>query len=550
MRTGTAIFLGAALGAAGLATGYWISTAQHRNAVVAPQTGATSASSAANASDAKAATGERKVLYWYDPMVPGQRFDKPGKSPFMDMQLVPKYADEGEASGVAIDPRVVQNLGVRTAEVRTATLAPTVEAVGTVAWNERGVVLLQARTGGFVERLYARAPLDPVRKGQPLVELLVPEWTAAQEEYLALLASKLAGNDELRAAARQRLLLLGMSETDVARLESERKVQSRKTLRAPIDGVIAELEVREGMTVMPGATLFRIVNLGTVWVNAQVPETLAAYLTPNAKVEARLAAYPGQVFKGSVNAILPEVDPATRTLRARIELANPGGALKPGMFATLALAPSEARQMLVVPAEAVIRTGERNVVIVAEGEGRFRPVDVQVGGDQGADTEIVRGLKAGERVVVSGQFLIDSEASLRASGDRLRAGSDTYHVEGRLERATKDELTISHEAVPALKWPEMTMDFLPPPGGVPANVKPGDRIRFEFRQKGEGEWQVTRIEPAKGSAATGPAGTGAAAGSVPRAAGGTQATPAPAGRAAQGAPVPSAHDHGAHGAKP
>jgi len=549
MRTGTAILLGAALGAAGLAAGYWIATAQHRAVAGAPQTAATTAS-AANANDAKGTAGERKVLYWYDPMVPGQKFDKPGRSPFMDMQLVPKYADEVEGAGVAIDPRVVQNLGVRTAEVRTATLAPTVEAVGTVAWNERGVVVLQARTGGFVEKLYARAPLDPVRKGQPLVELLVPEWTAAQEEYLALAASKLAGNDELRAAARQRLLLLGISEADVARLEAERKVQSRTTLRSPIDGVIAELEVREGMTVMPGATLFRIVNLGTVWVNAQVPETLAGYLRPNAKVEARVAAYPGQVFKGSVNAILPEVDLATRTLRARIELANPGGVLKPGMFATLAFAPGDGRQVLVVPSEAVIRTGERNVVIVAEGEGRFRPVDVQVGGDQGADTAIVKGLKAGERVVVSGQFLIDSEASLRATGDRLRSGGDTYRVDGRLERATKDELTISHEAVPALKWPEMTMDFLPPPGGVPANVKPGDRIRFELRQKGEGEWQVTRIEPARDGAKAAPGDSPAAARSTTTAPTTREATPAPAGAADRAAPAPAAHDHGAHGAKP
>jgi Cu(I)/Ag(I) efflux system membrane fusion protein len=528
MKTGAAITLAVALAVAGGAAGYWFAISRHAAVV----TSSAPSSVGVATTDTTPAGSERKVLYWYDPMVPNQKFDKPGKSPFMDMQLVPKYADEAGGTGdVAIDPRIVQNLGVRTAEVRTAKMAPSVEAVGTIVWNERGVVVLQARTAGFVERLYARAPLDPVRKGAPLVELLVPDWAAAQEEYLALVASKMPGSDELRAAARQRLLLLGMSEGDVARLDADRRVQSRITLRSPIDGVVSELEVREGMTVMPGATLFRIVNLGTVWVNAQVPETLAAYLKPNAKVEARVAAYPGQVFKGSVNAILPEMDLATRTIRARIELSNPGGALKPGMFATLGFAPGSARNVLAVPSEAVIRTGERNVVIVAEAEGRFRPVDVEVGSDSGGETEIVKGLSPGDRVVVSGQFLIDSEASLRATGERLRSGTDTYRIEGRLEHATGDALTISHGAVPALKWPEMTMDFLPPPGGVPANVKAGDRIRFEFRQKGEGEWQVTRIEPDVPS----PSAAGSAAS---------------AGPTAKAPKRPAVQDHSAHGAKP
>jgi Cu(I)/Ag(I) efflux system membrane fusion protein len=167
------------------------------------------------------------------------------------------------------------------------------------------------------------------------------------------------------------------------------------------------------------------------------------------------------------------------------------------MFATLAFAPAAARETLLVPSEAVIRTGERAVVILAEGEGRFRPVDVEVGPDNGADTEIRKGLAAGDRVVTSGQFLIDSEASLRASAGRMQSSADTHRVDGRLERVGPEGLTISHGAVPELKWPEMTMDFLAPEGGVPANVKPGDRITFEFRQKGEGEWQVTRIEKAR-----------------------------------------------------
>lgn len=500
MRTTHALLLAAALAAAGAALGYRY--ALHGHAAAGAQPAAAAAGTAAPAGE-----GERKVLYWYDPMYPQTRFDKPGKSPFMDMQLVPKYADEaGGGSGVAIDPRVSQSLGVRTAEARPGMLERRVEAVGSVAWNERGVVVLQARTGGFVERLHVRAPLDPVAKGAPLVELLVPEWTAAQEEYLALLRTTLPGSDELRAAARSRLLLLGMTETHVQRLEASRTPQSRVTLHAPIGGVVAELDVREGMTVMAGATLFRIVDLGTVWVNAQVPETHGAVLRPGAAVEARVAAYPGELFRGKVGAILPEVDAATRSIRARIELANPGGRLKPGMFATLDFRPEAARKALLVPSEAVIRTGERTVVVVAEGDGRFRPVDVETGAESGGETEIVKGLTPGTRVVVSGQFLIDSEASLRASGTRMQGGADTYRIDGVLEHVANDALTISHAPVPALKWPEMTMEFVPPKAGVPAGVKPGDRIVFEFRAGAkDGDWEVTRIEPAAGAAAAGAA---------------------------------------------
>jgi Cu(I)/Ag(I) efflux system membrane fusion protein len=511
MNNPSAITLALVLGAGGAAAGYWYAT---RHADHAP-------ASQAAAQGAAATQAERKVLFWYDPMYPATKFDKPGKSPFMDMQLVPKYADEAAdaGGGVSIDPRIVQNLGVRTVAAEQGTLERRVEAVGSVAWNERGVVVLQARTAGFVEKLHARAPLDPVAKGAPLVELLVPEWTGAQEEYLALLRSKIAGGDELRAAARARLLLLGMNERDVQRLEASGMPQSRITLHSPIDGVIAELDVREGMTVMAGATLFRIVNLGTVWVNAQVPETLGAVLRPGAPVEARVAAYPGDVFKGKVGAILPEVDAATRSIRARIELANPGAKLKPGMFATLDFRPDAARPALLVPSEAVIRTGERNVVVVADGEGRFRPVEVQIGADSGGRTEVVSGIAAGTRVVVSGQFLIDSEASLRASGTRMQGGADVHRASGVLEHIAKDALTISHAPVPALKWPEMTMEFVPPKDGVPPDLKPGDRIMFEFRAGAkDGDWEVTRLDRATGGQA--------AAGTV------------------KPAPPPAAHDHG------
>jgi len=384
---------------------------------------APSAGTAQTAGDANAAKG-KKVLYWHDPMVPGQKFDKPGKSPFMDMQLVPVYADGGADEGaVAISPRVQQNLGVRVAQVKSGSLSSTIEAVGSVAYNERDVAVVQARSNGFLERLYVRAPLDRVRKGQPLAQLYVPDWVAAQEEYLSAkrigadLASKALGG--LADAAAQRMRLAGMSEEQIRAVDSSGKVQSRLTITAPIGGVVGELTAREGMTVMVGAPLFRLNGLSTVWVNAELPEVAAAQVRPGNLVEARTPAAPGAVFKGKVSAILPEVNPTTRTIKARIELANPGEQLVPGMFATVNFAPAARNDVLLVPSEAVIQTGKRTVVVVAQGDGKFAPVDVEVGLESNGQTEVRKGLKTGQNVVVSGQFLVDSESNLKAFTTRM-----------------------------------------------------------------------------------------------------------------------------------
>ena len=372
-------------------------------------------------------SGGKKILYWHDPMVPQQKFDKPGKSPFMDMQLVPVYAgEEGDEGTVRISPRVQQNLGVRTAEVVSGALTPTIEAVGSVAFNERDVVVVQARSNGFIEKLYVRAPLDPVRKGQSLAEVYVPDWVAAQEEYLSAKRIAATGLGEslggLQEGAVQRMRLAGMTDEQIRLVESTGAVHARTTVTAPASGVVTELGAREGMTIMSGATLFRINGLGTVWINAEVPENIAAQVRPGNPVEARTPALPGTTFKGRVNAILPEVAPATRTLKVRIEIANAGGTLVPGMFATINFAPAMKKKSLLVPTEALIRTGTRNVVIVGEGDGRFRSQEVKVGTESGDQTEILSGVSAGERVVTSGQFLIDSEASLKGVMPRLNGG--------------------------------------------------------------------------------------------------------------------------------
>ena len=470
------------------------------------------------AADADPAAG-RTILYWQDPMVPGQRFDKPGKSPFMDMPLVPVYAEPKGEGSVTIDPRMQQNLGVRTAEVREAVIAAGIDAVGSVAYNERDVAVVQARANGFLERLHVRAPLDPVRKGQTLAEIYVPDWVAAQEEYLAARRIAQQQSDTASLAglvdgARQRMRLAGMTDAQIRTVEADGIVRPRMTVTAPIGGVVGELAAREGMTVMTGAPLFRVNGLSTVWVNAEVPENAAARVLAGAAVDARTAALPGRTYKGAVSAILPAIDPATRTIKARIELANPDGRLVPGMFVTVSFTPAAGKPVLLVPTEAVIQTGTRSVVIVALDDGRFTPIDVEVGIDTGGETEIRGGLQAGQKIVVSGQFLLDSEANLRAATTRMgeapggakakssaatgvsssgAASASVHRAEGTVEAIEHDGIMVSHGAIASLGWGPMTMGFRLASHGVPAGIAVGDHVRFEFRSTPDGGFEISSI---------------------------------------------------------
>ena len=245
-----------------------------------------------------------------------------------------------------------------------------------------------------------------------------------------------------------------------------------------------------------------------VWVEASIPEGQAAQVREGSPAQARSDAYPGRTFTGKVSAILPQIDPATRTLRARIDLANPGTVLKPGMFVGVTLGSAAAAPALVVPQEAVIATGKRNVVIVAGDDNRFVPTDVTLGRPVGADVEVTSGLSEGQRIVTSGQFLIDSEASLKSVLTRLESsapdskpGATGGHTgEGKVEKVGSDELTLSHGPIPALKWPPMTMGFKLPPSGLPPGLKAGDEIKFEFVEKGD-SYQITRIEQKRASGA-------------------------------------------------
>lgn len=456
-------------------------------------------------------TASRRVLYWHDPMVPGTKFDKPGKSPFMNMELVPVYADEAASDDgkVTISARTVQNLGIRVVEVKDARMPMGFTATGAVSVDERSFSVVQTRVNGYIEKLHVRAQYDTVTRGQPLAEIYSPEWLAAQGEYLVLKQSTQPGAEPLAQAARTRLALLGISEAQLQRIDQTGRPEARVTLYAPDTGVVWEINVRDGMAVSSGMPLLRLASLAAVWVNAEVPETEAALVRPGAPVSARATALPDAIYKGTVATVLPDVNAATRTIKARIVLNNPGARLKPGMFVSVTFN-DESKSMLTVPAEAVIHTGKRSVVIVATlngGGGKFHPVDVQTGRDSGGMTEIRNGLTAGQKVVASGQFLIDSESSLKTTLNRLQSAPDAatramqHTASGKINKIdVKDgTLELTHGPIPALKWPAMTMMFRAADKAILANVKAGDEIEFDMLAAPgkDGDYVITRIAAQK-----------------------------------------------------
>lgn len=431
---------------------------------------------------------DRKVLYWYDPMVPNQQFDRPGKSPFMDMQLVPKYASEGGGEpGVQIDPARAQSLGVRLARVQQGNLPSEFTAPGVIDFNGRDLAVVQARAGGIVQRVYARAPGDVIGAGAPLAEILIPEWSGAQAEFLAV---RRIGDPALTAAARQRLAVLGMPAGVITEVERSGRPQPILRISTPSGGVIRTLSVRGGMTLAQGQTLAEISGLATVWLNVAVPEAMAGQVRTGQAATVTLSAFPGERFSGRVSAILPEATVDSRTLTARIELANRGGRLRPGMYGQVELGGASTPALL-VPSEAVIRTGRRTLVMLAQPGGRYRPAEVQVGRESGDRTEILAGLQPGEQVVASGQFLLDSEASL--AGVQARPVPSTpapaatpalFETMGRIERLDARSVTLSHQPVPALQWPAMTMGFTVADPSLTRGLKVGDQVRFAFDQVG------------------------------------------------------------------
>ncbi len=363
----------------------------------------------------------RAVLYWSDPLPPTRHCARPGPSPFMpSMRLVPKYSGAGaNEAGVRVSARIEQNLGVRTALVRRGVLRRELRVPGEFAWDRRRSVDVSARADGVITRLFVRARFDRVRAGQPLAEILAPAWSSAAAEYRVLADARSGDARALRAAARQRLFALGMSADEIRSIDSV--PDGGIVLRAPVSGVISALDVREGERVGAGATLMRIDDLARLWLDAAIPQSEVAGIGPGTPVMIEVSALPGQVFAGRTESLLPEVDARTRTETARIVVENRDGRLAPGMFASVRFATASATPHPLVPDEALISTGINNRVILDLGGGRFEPRTIRTGASAGGYTEVLAGLHGGERVVTSGEFLIDSEADVGDALQRLTA---------------------------------------------------------------------------------------------------------------------------------
>jgi len=485
-----------------------------------------------NAPAAAPSDSGKRVLYWHDPMVPGKRFDKPGKSPFMDMQLVPVYADVGETAGVRISPTLQQNLGIRFATVRREEVADSLDLVGTTQFDTSREEVIQSRTAGYIDRLHVRAPLQQVKRGQSVALVFVPEWIAPQEEYLAL---KRGGDAALATAARQRMRALSIPDSLVTELERTGRMQTHQLLTSPVSGIVSELGVREGAQVTPGMTIAKVVGLQTVWLLAEIPEALIGSARAGMRVSATADGEARRTYEGNVKEILPGVNAATRTAQARIELDNHDASLMPGMLMRVRLSAAAAKPRLIVPTEAVIASGTRSTVLVAQG-GRLRPVVVTTGREIGDATEILSGLEEGQKVVASGQFLIDSEANLKsvlpkfaseapsapADGgtgqapvaDRMdamnklspaptqaqkpgKAAATVHTAVGKVEEVSADAITLSHGPVATLQWPPMTMDFMKPASDAFKEIKAGQTVEFDFVEEADG-YLLKRVVVTKG----------------------------------------------------
>jgi Cu(I)/Ag(I) efflux system membrane fusion protein len=365
---------------------------------------------------------DREILYWVAPMDANYRRDKPGKSP-MGMELVPVYADAdgGDGSSISIAPEVVQNLGVRTAVAERSRLWRGIDTVGYVDYDESKVSHIHLRTEGWIENLAVESEGERVTRGQRLFNLYSPALVNAQEEFVQALVG---GNKGLIRASRSRLTALGIPGSQIKRLEKERKASQTIPIYASQDGVVASLSVRDGMYIKPATRVMSLADLSSVWLLAEVFERQADWVEVNQPAEVTLAFLPGRTWEGRVEYIYPSLDPKTRTLKARLRFPNPDEALKPNMYANVIIYGGPKDDVVVIPIEALIRTGREERVVIALGEGRFESRTVRAGIESGEWVEVIEGVQPGEDIVVSGQFLIDSEASLKASMMRMAPAAE------------------------------------------------------------------------------------------------------------------------------
>ncbi|HED33154.1 MAG TPA: efflux RND transporter periplasmic adaptor subunit [Gammaproteobacteria bacterium] len=449
-----------------------------------------------------AAKKEKKILYWVAPMDPNYRRDKPGKSP-MGMDLEPVYSegDDDESSDekgpvVKISPAVENHLGVRTAMVKSGKLWRRINTVGYVGHDESRVSHIHLRVDGWIERLAVDIEGDRVKKGQRLFDLYSPKLVNAMEEYVQALRSK---NQRLSTAAREKLISLGISNRQVKKLLKTRKVPQTISVYSPQDGIVSLLKVREGMYVKPMNEVMSLADLSSVWVLAEVFESQSEWVLLGQQADVTLSYIPGRTWEGEVDYVYPSLDAKNRTLIVRLRFDNPGEMLKPNMYANVSIYGGAKQNVLSVPREALIRSGGTERLIIAKGHGRFAQRVVVAGMESGDYVEIRSGVSAGETVVTSSQFLIDSEASMKASIARMTDPQSSEQSSAEPEGGSADMgmsakgkgvitglmidhgmITLQHEAIEALGWPEMTMDFTTEEGVSLQGLSKGDVVEFEL----------------------------------------------------------------------
>jgi len=449
-------------------------------------------------------SGERKPLYWVAPMDANYRRDEPGLSP-MGMDLVPVY-EEGAGGGpdegpgtIRISPDVVNNLGVRTATAQRKVMCSVIRTVGYVKYDEDQLVQIHPRVEGWVEKLYVKAAGDPVKAGAPLYEIYSPTLVNAQEELVVALGRK---NSQLIKASEDRLKALHLPSNAITILKETKQIQQTVTFYAPQSGVVDNLNIRQGFFVKPGTTMMSIGNLDQVWVEAEVFERQSAYVSEGIPVSMTVDYLPGEKWVGEVDYVQPTLDAMTRTMKVRLRFDNENGTLKPNMFAQVELDTLQNEESLIVPKDAVIRTGDNDRVVLALDEGRFKSVAVNVGRVNDQYSEILSGIDAGERVVVSAQFLLDSESSKASDfkrmdhGDQMNDGPTSGWTSGTINEVNMDDRTInlSHERIEAFNMMGMTMNFVVADGVDINALQEGMTLEVEV-SKGDGPmYEITDTE--------------------------------------------------------
>ena len=482
--------------AVGLTTGYFVSQWRMHSSGMTANT------------KEKPAKKERKIKYWVAPMDPKYRRDKPGKSP-MGMDLVPVYesadSTNDDKNAIKIAPRVVNNLGVVTAKAHFQKLSREINTVGYVSANEDNIENVHSYIDGWIRNLRVTAVGDTVKKGQVLFDLYSPSLVNAQQEFVLALKNN---NRQLIEASKKKLITLGLNQQQITTLASSRRVRQEIAIYSETDGVISKLAIRDGMYIKPDKELMVIEDLSSVWVRVEVYEKEADWVKVNQIAVATFPGLPGKQWQGDVVYVYPTLDKTTHTLAVRLQFPNPNLTLKPDMYASVKIFVPQDKKSLVIPRQAVIMTGSGNHVILSLGKGQFKPQMVTLGDESHGMVVIEKGLNSGDEVVVSGQFLIDSESNLSEAFKRLNPHKDHsshQHVKNEPNQShlstilaikvQKRRLTITHQPIESLGMPEMVME-LPVKEGIDLDkFKVNQRVKIKLQKVSPNHYQIIEISP-------------------------------------------------------